>query len=357
MALSLGASLRAQLLDVAQKLLTVNADGAGETAGVKAQLLDVLAVLALYQTVRVHALSLSQRKGTTRRKWRLTPDPSLFVQDVRTSVEQAVTLLDTIDTASALALVTRAFASLPTPPPPTPDASSVGPVPSATSPPPTAPPTCTFPLPTELITHILDLVHSLAEYKERQQTMVSAALVSRAFYRAATVHLSREVHITNPKQFLRLADKFDSMEESCLVGIRILTLDFDLTILRQSIADDEFGRTWLAPAAQKITSNMEYVRDITFGSFLITSVEEESFEDDQFYGFLKYAGLEVQHMPVKRICVVLPPGQQQQHLVEAVLWDSEYWAEVEQFEIVAGDEVAQPLDPIEESHFGSCSLT
>lgn len=48
------ASVRAQLFDIAQRLLTASTDGAGDAPDVKEEIKDLLEVLALYQTVRLH---------------------------------------------------------------------------------------------------------------------------------------------------------------------------------------------------------------------------------------------------------------------------------------------------------------
>lgn len=176
---------------------------------------------------------------------------SVLLQDVRPSLERAIALLSTSDPASntpALALVARAAAALA--PPLTPRPTQ---------------PTRAFPLPTELIAHILNLVHPLEKAKERQSFLMTSALVSRAFYRAAHVYLATELAITHAQHFEALSSKLEH-NANAFYGIRVLALDFDTDLLRDSLAD---GKTWLAPLSTIVLSALANVKHVTVGSQLL----------------------------------------------------------------------------------------
>lgn len=142
-------------------------------------------------------------------------------------------------------------------------------------------PSAPCPLPTELISYIIDLVYPDKLYHQRQWTFFRTTLVSRAFYRAAKLHLNRELTITKARQFRGLKERLEK-EPTLLDNVKVLTLDFDLEALANSLSEDPKGRTWLAPLVKPVLQHATSVEVLNIGSRILCEWHARDPEHDEY---------------------------------------------------------------------------
>lgn len=163
-------------------------------------------------------------------------------------------------------------------------------------------PSAPCPLPTELVAQILNQVYTLSDYKERQRSFMSNALVSRAFYRAAKGFLDKELVITDAEQFRGLASRLNKnsmmLAGVTMAGVTSLALDFDFSDLRNSLGSDSRGRNWLSPIAGNILGNMKLLQYLVIGGNIFSSwfATGDSDEFNFFDGLEKEIGVDLAEM-------------------------------------------------------------